>query len=139
MRGLRLGLGFGKGGGGAANVLTAFVDNLDQDPPAVSFNSSEEGTLYIDYHTGATAPALGMGDVGGVTEAIVIGPWSDTLDLSAFADQTFRIFFRLLYNTDQVSNTLTSREITVPGLGILDRFGAAILDRAASPINARVN
>ena len=128
---------FCKRPGGAPLVLTSFVDDLELNPPSVSFVSSQEGTLYIDYHTGAAPPALGAGDVGGTTQAITIGPWSGTLNLSAFSDQTFRIFFTLLYDTDKVSNTLISQEITVPGTAILDRFGSAVLDRAASPINAR--
>lgn len=112
---LNMGLNLTRGGGGSPRILTSFVDGLDEDPPTVSFTSSESGTLYIDLHSSATPPPYNTGDLDTLTQAISVGPQDIELDFSAYAGETFYVHFTLLYDTDQVSNTLTSQEVTVPG------------------------
>jgi hypothetical protein len=94
-------------------VLSGFVDDLEVDPPALLFDSDQAGTVYFDYHTSATPPTLGAGDVDTYTDTAVSGANNFELDLSAYAGQTFYVHIRLS-NGNGTSNTLTSQEITVP-------------------------
>lgn len=95
------------------NVLTNFADNLDQDPPTVSFDSTEEGTLRWDFHTSATPPAAGAGDIATGTQAVIAGPNTADLDLSGFSGSTGYIHFRLIYG-ESTSNVFTSQQVTIP-------------------------
>ena len=96
-----------------APVLFSFVDNLDQDPPIIFFNSTEAGTLYWEFNTTATDPGQGLGDIGSGSAAVVAGANTVEIDLSAYPDDTGYIIFRVT-NDAGASNVLTSQEITVP-------------------------
>ena len=113
-------------------VLTLILDDLELDPPVYSFSSDQAGTLRWDFHTSATPPAAGAGNIGTGTQAAALGANSFNLDLAPYLNQTGYLHFRV-----GASNVLTSQVITVPGTVILDRFVATIRDRAAATLNTR--
>lgn len=95
-------------------VLSNFVDNLDQDPPIVGFDSNTAGTATWDFDTSATTPNIGTGNIATGTFAVDAGPNNITIDLTGLEEQTGYLYFRV---TDQ-SNVLSSQVITVPGVQI---------------------
>lgn len=96
-----------------ANLLTNFVDNLDQDPPEVRFDATLAGTVTWDFHSSATPPSKGAGDIATGTDSVIAGANSLPLDLSAYPLETGYIHFRVT-SGELESNVLTSQEITVP-------------------------
>ena len=102
----------GGGGGVAAPVLTLVVDDLEQDPPVYLFDCDVACDGYWDFHSSATPPAVGAGDIGTGTFALIAGENSFDVDLSEFASQTGYLHFRGI-NGGGESNILTSQVITV--------------------------
>ncbi len=113
-------------------VLDEFDDDLELDPPEISFNSTQAGTLQWDFDTSATPPVAGSGNIGTGTQSVELGTNSFAIDIP-YRDQTGYLHFRV-----GTSNTLTTQIITVPGIAILDRFDAIVRDRATSTLNTRV-
>ena len=96
-----------------APALSDFVDDMELDPPAVSFFSTATGVLTWDFHTSATPPAKGAGDIGTGTDTISAGANSRSFDLGAYELQTGYMHFRATNGAGD-SNILTSQQITVP-------------------------
>lgn len=120
-----------------AVVLSNFVDNLEQDPPIVSFDSSGDGTLTWDLHSSSTPPAIGMGNIGTGMQVIVGGSNSIVLDLEAYAGETGYLHFRV-----GNSNVLTTQQITLPptppAKAIQLRAETYLFDRPGNYIETRV-
>jgi hypothetical protein len=104
-----------------APVLDNFVDDFELDPPVATFDASEEGVLTWDFHSSATPPSIGGGDIATGTTAISTGFTEFEPDLTAEAGQTGYMHMRLTATDDsQVSNILTSQQFTVPSTGPTD-------------------
>jgi hypothetical protein len=103
-------------GGGSAPVLSNFVDDLAEPVPYVAFDCDQSGTGYWDFHSSATPPAAGAGDIATDTFAASPGTIEPTIDLSAYPGETGYLHFRVV-NGNGTSNILTSQVITVPGAG----------------------
>jgi hypothetical protein len=104
-------------------VLTLVADDLDQDPPVYIFDTTQSGTVTWDFHSSATPPAVGAGDIATGTIAVTAGEVEAELDLSAYTGETGYIHWR-----QADSNILTSQEITVASAGSFapaDLFGAS--------------
>jgi hypothetical protein len=98
-----------------APVLSNFVDNFDQDPPVATFDASEEGTLTWDFHSSATPPTIGGGDIATGTTLVATGFTNFEPDLTASAGEIGYMHMRLTATDDaQVSNILTSQQFEVP-------------------------
>lgn len=110
-------------------TLALVADDLELDPPVYSFDSTAAGTLRWDFHSSATPPAAGAGDIATGTQEAVAGQNDISLDLSAHANVTGYLHFRI-----DGSNILTSQEITVP-----DGFADYTPVSAVSPINVSEN
>lgn len=100
---------------GDSIVLDNFVDNLDQDPPALSFDSTDAGTATWDFHSSATSPTPGTGDIDTGTFAVAAGANNTTIDLAGNEGQTGYIHITVSDGT-LTSNALTSQVITVAAI-----------------------
>jgi hypothetical protein len=94
-------------------VLTLIEDGLEEAIPFYSMSSSAAGTLYWDFHSSATPPAVGTGDHLFGSQAIGSGITVWDTDLSAAAGETGYLHYRVT-NSAGTSNILTSQQITVP-------------------------
>lgn len=99
-----------------APVLSNFIDNAEFDPPVLVFDSDRAGTGTWDFHSSATPPTLGAGDIGTDTFSIVLGENNYEFDLSAYPAETGYLHIRAT-NAAGTSNTLTTQQITTPGAG----------------------
>lgn len=99
-----------------APVLSNFVDDAEFDPPVIAFDSDRAGTGTWDFHSSATPPTLGAGDIGTDTFSVVLGANDLEFDLSAYPGETGYLHIRVV-NAAGTSNTLTTQQITVPGAG----------------------
>jgi hypothetical protein len=99
-------------------VIDDYSESLASDPPTFSFTSARAGTWRWDFHSAATAPAAGSGDIATGTASISSGANpSLSIDLSAFAGQTGYIYHRVIDGAD-VSNIIQSGIITTAGTPI---------------------
>ena len=104
-------------GGVNIAVLTLVEDGLEEASPFYSFSSSAAGTLRWDFHSSATPPAAGAGDIATGTQAIGSGITVWDTDLSAYAGETGYLHYRVT-NGAGTSNILTSQVITVPSANV---------------------
>lgn len=89
--------------------LTDFVDQLDADPPSMSFAAAEAGTAIWDFDAGSVPPAGGQGDIAAGTFPVLTGANQAQIDLLSHAGETGFLHIRM-----GASNILTSQEISVP-------------------------
>ena len=110
------------GGGGTnwpVNGIYNYSENLVLDPPIFSFTSMRPGTWTWDFHSSATPPALGAGDIATGSDTIVVGANTGLqIDLSAYPSETGYIHHRVTDSGAEVSNTLTSAEMTTPAASV---------------------
>lgn len=105
-------------------VISAFTDNLSSYPPSIIVNVLRSGTLYWDFHTSATPPARGAGNIAAGSQAVVGGPNSIVVNLSSYGGQTGYLHFRC-ENANGASNVRTSQQITIPtGWSPLELFAS---------------
>lgn len=98
-------------GDGNIPALSDFVDDLDETPPIATFTVSEDCTITWDFHSSATPPAKGAGDIGTGTFPATAG--NDSYELT-LPDGTGYVHLRGT-DFDGDSNVLTSQQITIPG------------------------
>lgn len=93
-------------------ILSGFYDGLADDPPVLRVNCRRAGTLYWDYHSSATAPSIGGGNIATGSQAVIGGPNIVKLALTGGTGPGY-IHLRC-QSADGVSNPLVTQEITVP-------------------------
>jgi hypothetical protein len=102
-------------GDGNLPVLSAFVDDLDETPPIATFTVSEDSTITWDFHSSATPPAKGAGNIGTGTFPASAG--NDSYELT-LPNGTGYLHLRGT-DFDGDSNVITSQQITISGVSAL--------------------
>jgi hypothetical protein len=120
---------FGPQSGVSVAVLTLIEDGLEEASPFYSMSSSAAGTLRWDFHSSATPPAAGAGDIATGTQAVGSGITVWDTDLSAYTGTGY-LHYRIS-NSAGTSNILTSQVITVGSAEALQ-----FLSRISSPGSA---
>lgn len=122
---LGLGLGLTRGGGGSAilvPIISVDFTDLFSEPPVILIDSDSAGTLYWDFHSSATPPAIGAGDIGSGSDTVIADTGQTVeIDLSAYPNETGYLHIRV--SNGSVSNVETSSEVTVPDNNILTNGG----------------
>jgi hypothetical protein len=116
---------FGPQSGVSVPVLTLVEDGLEEAIPFYTFSSTASGTLRWDFHTSATPPSAGSGDLGTGTQAISSGTTVFSIDLSPYPGTGY-LHFRVT-NGGGTSNILTSQVITVSSGWLPTDLGADLL------------
>jgi hypothetical protein len=93
-------------------IISGFYDGLADDPPILRVNCRRAGTLYWDYHSSATAPSVGGGNIATGSQAVIGGPNIVKLALTAGTGPGY-IHLRC-QSADGVSNPLVTQVVTVP-------------------------
>jgi hypothetical protein len=100
--------------GGSLPTVTIVADNLDDDPPSLRLNYSASGTLTWDFHSVATAPAPGEGDIATGTQAVTAGEFDFSIGLSSYLGETGYLYLSL-----DGGPAARTQEFTVPSPALI--------------------
>ena len=119
----------GRGIGQELATLSIIQNNLQPDGTGVIIYANRSSELVWDYHSSATAPASGQGDVAAGTVSADAGANTLPLDLSTYANNNY-LFINGL-SIGQITNTATALSIEVYAGAPVSRTLTGLTDNIA--------